>query len=112
MKSNTLLDTSQAIPERLQQKLDQLFPGKPLSDLIIRYYSSVEDVGREYFAETVLSACGNRPAAHFLEPFISFVGLGEAVILAQKGTVIYDTDHDNDSCTETGPFWFVRTRDS
>jgi hypothetical protein len=109
MKSSTLLDLSQALPERLKQQLDQQFPGRPLSDLIIRYYRSVEDVGHEFFTETVLTDCGNRPAAHFLEPFISFVGLGEAVILSQQGTVIYDTDHGN-SCTETGPFWFVKTR--
>lgn len=110
MKSDTVLDLSKPIPERLKQQLDQHFPGKSLNDFVIRYYCSVEEVGHEFFTETVLTDCGNRPAAHFLEPFISFVSLGEAVILSQRGTVIYDTNHGN-SCTETGPFWFVKTKD-
>lgn len=107
MKTGTLISSTQFIPENVQQKLQQTFPNKEFSDLVIRYYDSVEDVGYEYFVNTVLPTCIHSPTVQFLEPFISFVRLGEALILADsESVVIYDANHD-DRCTETGPFWFV-----
>jgi hypothetical protein len=108
MKTGTVVDLSKELPPRLQEQLEVKFPGKPLSDLAIRYYENVEDVGYEYFTEMLLPTCSNIPAICYLKPFISFVGLGEALILSQAGAVIYDSNH-NDRCTETGPFWFVKT---
>lgn len=106
MKTGTLVTPTQPIPTRLQEALHTYFPDKTLSELTIRYYANVEDVGYEYFMETVLPTCNNGAAVHYLAPFISFVRLGEARILDGEGTVIYETD-ENDFCTETGPFWYV-----
>lgn len=106
MKTGMLLTPVQPIPTRLQEALQTHFPDKALSDLTIRYYADIADVGYEYFVETVLPTCNNRAAVHYLAPFISFVRLGEARILDGKGIVVYETD-ENDFCTETGPFWYV-----
>ena len=57
MKTKTLLTSRQNIPIQLQQEITRHFPGKPLNELTIRYYETVEDVGKEYFTKTVLSAC-------------------------------------------------------
>lgn len=107
MKSGVLLSPTQTLPERLQQAIHKRFPGKGIQDLSIRYYESVEDVGYEFYMETVLPPCPDARPAHYLAPFISFVRLGEALILDRNdGLLVYETDQD-DLCTETGPFWFV-----
>lgn len=106
MKTGTLLTPTQPIPTRLQEALQTHFPDTAVSDLSIRYYADVEDVGYEYFVETVLPTCHDRSAVHYLAPFISFVRLGEARIMDGDGIVVYETN-GNDSCTETGPFWYV-----
>ena len=106
MKTGTLLDLTQEIPSRLSEEIKKYFPDKELRDLTIRYYVSVEDVGYEYFTEKVKRACNNDPDVQYLESFISFVQLGEALILSKEGIVVYD-NNGSDRCTETGPFWFV-----
>jgi hypothetical protein len=106
MKTGTLLDPTKEIPSRLSEQIKKNFPAQELSDLKIRYYESVEDVGYEYFTQTVLPICGNHAAVRDLEPFISFMRLGESLILSQEGIVIYASE-ENDICTECGPFWFV-----
>lgn len=106
MKTGTLLNPTAEVPSRLREEIQKNFPVRELSDLSIRYYESVEDVGYEYFTQKVLPACHDLATVRELEPFISFVRLGEALILSREGIVVYDTD-DNDRCTETGPFWFV-----
>ena len=107
MKSETLSTSSQAIPDRLQEAMQNRFPGIAMADLTIRYYESVEDVGYEYFTETVLPACDDKQIVERLAPFISYVQLGESLVLEQKeGLVVYDSNGD-DRCTETGPFWLV-----
>lgn len=98
---------TQEIPRSIQQEIHKYFPGRALSELTIRYYESVEDVGYEYFRQKVLPACEDRSVVAYLEPFISFVRLGEALILSQQGQLFYETD-GNDASTETGPFWFVK----
>lgn len=97
---------TQKIPRSIQQEIQNYFPDRSLSELTIRYYESVEDVGYEYFRHKVLPACSDRSVVSYLEPFISFVRLGEALILSQEGQLIYATD-GNDASTETGPFWLV-----
>ncbi len=106
IKTPTKLNLTREIPLSIQQEIQQYFPGRPLSELTIRYYDSVEDVGYEYFRQKVLPACSDRSVVAYLEPFISFVRLGEALILSQEGQLFYETD-GNDASTETGPFWFV-----
>lgn len=107
MKSGVLLSPTQTLPEHLQKAIQNRFPGKDIQDLSIRYYESVEDVGYEFYMETVLPTCTDARPAHYLAPFISFVRLGEALILDRDdGLLVYETDQD-DLCTETGPFWFV-----
>jgi hypothetical protein len=86
MKTGTLLDPTKQIPSRLSEQIHKNFPAKELSDLTIRYYESVEDVGYEYFTQTVLPLCGNDAAVRDLEPFISFVRLGESLILSKEET--------------------------
>ncbi|OKH26156.1 hypothetical protein NIES593_03535 [Hydrococcus rivularis NIES-593] len=109
MKTGTLLNPTAEVPSRLREEIQKHFPGREISDLSIRYYESVEDVGYEYFTQKVLSACQDLEAVRYLEPFISFVCLGEALILSEEGIVVYDTD-ENDRCTETGPFWLVTAK--
>ncbi|AKE62729.1 hypothetical protein MYAER_0367 [Microcystis aeruginosa NIES-2549] len=107
MKSATLLSPDRPLPEFLWSAIRERFPGKAIDDLGIRYYESVEDVGWEYFNERVLPACSDEPVVRYLGPFISYVRLGEALVLdRQDGLVVYDTDRDV-PCTETGPFWWV-----
>ncbi|HEY9646329.1 MAG TPA: hypothetical protein V6C88_08175 [Chroococcidiopsis sp.] len=107
MKSETLSTSSQTMPDRLQEAIRNRFPGTAMEDLTIRYYDSVEDVGYEYFTETVLSACEDNQALQRLAPFISYVQLGESLVLEQKeGLVVYDSNGD-DRFTEVGPFWLV-----
>jgi hypothetical protein len=106
MKTGMLLSPTQAIPDCLRKAIQKNFPGKEFRDLTIRYYESVEDVGYEYFMETVLPACNNGPAVRYLAPFIAYIRLGEALVLDKEGVVVYETDEGN-SCTETGPFWLV-----
>jgi hypothetical protein len=109
MKSGTLLDRTQEIPSRLQEEIHKKFPDQDLNELTIRYYESVEDVGYEYFTEKVLPTSDDEAAVRYLEPFISFVCLGEAIILSQEGLIVYDTN-DHNRCTETGPFWLVTAK--
>lgn len=107
MKSETLSTSPQAIPDRLQEALQNHFPGTAMENLTIRYYKCVEDVGREYFTETVLPACNNNQAVQRLASFIAYVPLGESLVLEQtESLVVYDSNGD-DRCTETGPFWLV-----
>lgn len=107
MKSGTLLSPDRPLPEFLRSAIQERFPGKAIDDLSIRYYESVEDVGWEYFNDQVLPACSDEPVVRYLGPFISYVRLGEALVLdRQDGLVVYDTDRDV-PCTETGPFWLV-----
>jgi hypothetical protein len=106
IKTPTRLNLTREIPRSIQQEIQNYFPGRSLSELTIRYYDSVEDVGYEYFRQKVLPACSDRSVVGYLEPFISFVRLGEALILSQEGQLFYETD-GNDVSTETGPFWFV-----
>jgi hypothetical protein len=107
MKTGTLHEPTQTLPALLQEQIQKNFPDQALSDLSIKYYESVADVGYEYFTQTVLPKCEQDPDVEYLESFISFPRLGEALILSQAGTVVYDNDSCNDKCTETGPFWFV-----
>lgn len=111
MKSGTLLDSTQTIPKKLHQEITEHLPEKQLSDLTIRYYNSLEDVGHEFFNEKILPACIDNPLVCYLEPFISYGQLGETLILSQNGLVVYDNE-ENPMCTETGPFWFVTVKDS
>lgn len=107
MKSETLSTSSQTIPDRLQEAIQNRFPGIAMENLAIRYYQSVEDVGYEYFTETVLLTCKNNQAIQRLAPFISYTQLGESLVLEQKdGLIVYDSN-GGDRCTETGPFWLV-----
>lgn len=110
MKLGTRLDPNQTMPDRLQEEIHKRFPDRQLSDLSIRYYENVADVGYEYFKGSVLPISHNHASVRCLEPFIAFISLGEAIILAQEGAVIYDSDRNN-GCTETGPFWFVTTKE-
>lgn len=109
MKSGTLIDRTQEIPSRLQEEIQKKFPDKDLNELTIRYYQSVEDVGYEYFSEKILSTSNDKAAVRYLEPFVSFICLGEAIVLSQEGLVVYDTS-DRNCCTETGPFWLVTAK--
>jgi len=107
MKSATLLSPDRPLPEFLRSAIQDRFPGKAIDDLSIRYYESVEDVGWEYFNDRVLPACSDEPVVRYLGPFISYVRLGEALVLdRQDCLVVYETDRDV-PCTETGPFWLV-----
>jgi hypothetical protein len=100
MKTGTLVRSTQTLPESIQEKIRQAFPDQELSDLVIRYYNTIEDVGYEYFVEKVLPSCTHSPTVQYLEPFISFTLLGETLILSDtESIVIYDSNHD-DSCTE------------
>jgi hypothetical protein len=68
---------------------------------------SVEDVGYEYFNDRVLPSCSDEPVVRYLVPFISYVRLGEALVLdRQDSLVVYESDRDV-PCTETGLFWLV-----
>ncbi|MGL4622822.1 hypothetical protein [Chroococcidiopsis sp.] len=109
MKTGMLLDPTKEIPSRLSEQIKNNFPDRELSDFNIRYYQCVEDVGYEYFTETVLPICGNHAAVQYLEPFISFMRLGESLILSKEGMAIYASE-ENDTCTECGPFWFVTAK--
>ncbi len=109
MKTGIVLAPTQPIPDRLRDAIEKNFPDRDINDLVIRYYADVEDVGYEYFLETVLPTCNNRPVAHYLAPFIAYTRLGEALLLDKDGIVVYETD-ENDFCTETGPFWFVTSK--
>lgn len=106
MPLGTQLDPTQIIPDRLQEAIQHHFPDQQVSDLTIRYYETVGDVGFEYFKESILPLCHDHPIVQSLEPFISFINLGEALILAQDGVVVYANNH-----TETGPFWFVTPKE-
>ncbi|BCU14446.1 MULTISPECIES: hypothetical protein [Microcystis] len=107
MKSATLLSPDRPLPEFLRSAIQERFPGKAIDDLSIRYYESVEDVGYEYFNDRVLPSCSDEPVVRYLGPFISYVRLGEALVLdRQEGLVVYETERDV-PCTETGPFWLV-----
>jgi len=107
MKPGTLISSAKALPDHLQQKIKQKFPNKEFSDLAIRYYDSIEDVGYEYFLTKVLPNCVHAPTVQYLEPFISFTRLGEMLVLdTPESAVVYDTNNC-DNCTETGPFWWV-----
>lgn len=110
MKTGTLLSPLHKVPRCLQTAIEETFPGKAVSDLVIRYYTNVEDVGYEYFQETVLLICQNEAAIRYLEPFVSYVQLGEALILSQDGLVVYEAD-ETDRCTESGPFWLVTPKE-
>lgn len=109
MKTGTLLDSTNKIPGLLSEQIKKHFPDKELNDLTIRYYESVSDVGYEYFQEKVLPTCNDDPVVKYLEPFISYIKLGEALALSQEGIVVYD-NQENNKCTETGPFWFVTAK--
>lgn len=107
MKLGTVIDDTQSIPEELNTQILQKFPNHPLSDLLIRYFDTVEDLGYEYFINIVLPTCANARAVKYLEPFISFTRLGEALVLENFQTAfVYDATN-GDRCTETGPFWLV-----
>ncbi|MFM6521059.1 MAG: hypothetical protein ACKPIC_32625 [Microcystis panniformis] len=93
MKSATLSSPDRPMPEFLRSAVRERFPGKAIDDLSIRYYESVEDVGWEYFNDRVLPACSDEPVVRYLGPFISYVCLGEALVLdRQDGLVVYETD--------------------
>ncbi|NWF60520.1 MAG: hypothetical protein HXY43_14965 [Fischerella sp.] len=109
MKTGTLLDPTTKIPSYLSEQIKKHFPDKDLNDLTIRYYESVEDVGYEYFQEKVLPTCNYDPAVKYLEPFIFYIKLGEALTLSKEGIVVYEIE-ENNKCTETGPFWFVAAK--
>ena len=107
MKSGTLLSPDRPLPEFLRSAIQDRFPGKAIDDLSIRYYESVEDVGYEYFNDRVLPSCSDEPVVRYLVPFISYVRLGEALVLdRQDSLVVYESDRDV-PCTETGLFWLV-----
>lgn len=107
MKSETLLTSPQTIPDRLREAIQNRFPEIAMENLTIHYYESVEDVGYKYFTETVLSACNDNQAVQRLAPFISYIQLGEALVLEQKDVLVLYDSNGNDRCTETGPFWLV-----
>ncbi len=110
MKLGTLLSPAETLPYRLREAIQTHFPGKDVADLDIRYYESVEDVGYEYFTEKVLPTCNHNRSVQYLAPFVSYIRLGEALVLDQKDTVlVYDIDRD-DHCTETGPFWLLTSK--
>ncbi|BAY12149.1 hypothetical protein [Calothrix sp. NIES-2098] len=109
MRTATLLDPATKIPDRLSEQIKHYFPDKELNDLTIRYYESVEDVGYEYFQDKVLPTSNYDLVVKYLEPFISYIKLGEALTLSTPGIVVYDTQ-ENNKCTETGPFWFVTVK--
>lgn len=93
MKSATSSSPDRPMPEFLRSAVRERFPGKAIDDLSIRYYESVEDVGCEYFNDRVLLACSDEPVVRYLGPFISYVCLGEALVLdRQDGLVVYETD--------------------
>lgn len=107
MKRGTVIDAKQTLPERLLNAIHRRFPDKTVDDLSIRYYNNVKDVGYEFYMEQVLPGCMNDSAIHYIAPFISYVRLGEALILDNEdGIVVYESD-ENDCCTETGPFWLI-----
>ncbi|MBL1178589.1 hypothetical protein [Pantanalinema sp. GBBB05] len=106
MLPTTANDAAQTIPQSVLEKIHQHFPDRQLKELTIRYYEDVRDVGYEYFMNTVLPVCHHSDLVQYLEPFISFVNLGETLVLARQGLVIYDNEQRGE-CTETGPFWFV-----
>jgi hypothetical protein len=107
MKVGTLVAPNQTLPQHVFTAIHRRFPDRTLADLIIRYYACVEDVGYEFYVEKVLPTCCPSAAVHYLAPFISYVRLGEALILDREdGLVVYESD-GNDCCTETGPFWFI-----
>jgi hypothetical protein len=94
MNSDTLTNLAQSLPEHAKQKINDAFPHQTLSDLDVRYYNSVEEVGYDYFFNTVLSSCVDSSVIQSLEPFISFTRLGESLALDTAGTiVIYDTNN-------------------
>lgn len=111
MKTGLLLDPTAKLPDRLQAQITKNFLNQPADQLTIRYYEAVEDVGYEYFVSQVLPVCGHNPVIECLEPFISYQQLGEALVLASGGFVVYDSN-GGDQCTETGPFWLVTTKDA
>ncbi|WP_416669889.1 hypothetical protein [Egbenema bharatensis] len=107
METGTLVSSTQSLPATIQQRIQEAFPNKAFSDLVIRYYNTIEEVGYQYFVEKVLPSCIYSPTVEYLEPFIAFTLLGESLVLADsESMVFYDTNND-DSCTETGPFWLV-----
>lgn len=110
MKVGTLLTPNDVIPQSLQEGIQAHYPSYSFDQLTVRYYANVEDVGYEYFMNQVVPNCHNRAAIHYLAPFISFVRLGETLVLDQDTVVIYDTN-DGDPCTETGPFWLVTLKE-
>ena len=108
MKTGLLLDPTAEMPELLREQITKNFPNQSSDQLTIRYYDSVADVGYEYFVSQSLPACGHNPMIECLGPFISYQQLGEALVLASGGLVVYDSN-GSDRCTETGPFWLVTT---
>jgi len=110
MKAGLLLDPTAELPDRLREQIAKNFLNQPIDQLTIRYYDAVEDVGYEYFVNQILLAFGHNPMLTCLEPFISYQQLGEALVLASGGLVVYDSN-GSDQCTETGPFWLVTTKD-
>lgn len=106
MKPGTLLIPNKTLPKPVQEAIEKHFPGIALSALSIHYYANVEDVGYEYFVNQVIPTCTDPSMVHYLAPFISFIRLGEALILDRNGLVIYDSDGDDEG-TELGPFWVV-----
>ncbi|WP_013324452.1 hypothetical protein [Gloeothece verrucosa] len=110
MKAPPLIKSNPEIPLHRQGEIRQHFPNQAWNELTIRYYDSVEDVGYEYYTQKVLSACHQDESVRYLEPFISFVRLGESLILSEDGCVIYDNEKNDDSCTETGPFWWITAK--
>lgn len=114
MRVGTQVLPSQTLPDRLVKAIQAKFPKMEIHELRIRHYRSVEDVGYEYYIERILPSCQDCSAVHYLAPFISYIRLGEALVLdtdQDKGLVVYESD-ENDRCTETGPFWLVTTKSS
>jgi hypothetical protein len=109
MQTGTVVNPTQPLPQPVQEEIQRRFPNTPPSELSIRYYENVRDVGYEYFIQTVLPACQNEATVRVVEPFISFMQLGEHLILSGKVSVVYDTNN-GDQCTETGPFWLITTK--
>jgi hypothetical protein len=109
MQTGTILNPTQPLPQPVQEEIQRSFPNTPLSELSIRYYENVGDVGYEYFIQTVLPTCHNQATVRSVEPFISFIQLGEHLIVSGKGCLVYDTNN-GDKCTEAGPFWVITAK--
>ena len=102
MKTQTTLKKLEEIPQEIQECIAKKFPGVALETLKIRYYTHVRDVGQDFFREIVVASCNRPDAAQFLEPFISFECLGEALVLEHDELVVFAPD-----ATETGPLWVI-----